>query len=246
MYIYADNAGTTKMSPVAIDAMTKCMNEVFGNPSSLHSTGQRAAEVLQKAREDVAEALGADFNEIYFTSGGSEADNQAIRSAALFGPGGPKIDKISKEGNPHAYEFPRTKITNSIYDFSFSGLKSAVLNQLNLSKMKGEEINPADVAASFQKSVVDTLVSRAMIALEETGMKKFAIAGGVASNTAIRAAFKEECEKRGVEFYHPSPILCTDNAVMIGSAAYYEYKNGITHSWDLNAIPNLKLGERYE
>ena len=79
MYIYADNAGTTKMSPVTIDAMTKCMNEVFGNPSSLHSTGQRAAEVLQKAREDVAEALGADFNEIYFTSGGSEADNQAIR-----------------------------------------------------------------------------------------------------------------------------------------------------------------------
>ena len=114
-----------------------------------------------------------------------------------------------------AYEFPRTKITNSIYDFSFSGLKSAVLNQLNLSKMKGEEINPADVAASFQKSVVDTLVSRAMIALEETGMKKFAIAGGVASNTAIRAAFKEECEKRGVEFYHPSPILCTDNAVIM-------------------------------
>ena len=175
-----------------------------------------------------------------------EAFDKVARAIGLGYPGGPKIDKISKEGNPHAYEFPRTKITNSIYDFSFSGLKSAVLNQLNLSKMKGEEINPADVAASFQKSVVDTLVSRAMIALEETGMKKFAIAGGVASNTAIRAAFKEECEKRGVEFYHPSPILCTDNAVMIGSAAYYEYKNGITHGWDLNAIPNLKLGERYE
>ena len=176
----------------------------------------------------------------------SKAFDKVARAIGLGYPGGPKIDKISKEGNPHAYEFPRTKITNSIYDFSFSGLKSAVLNQLNLSKMKGEEINPADVAASFQKSVVDTLVSRAMIAIEETGMKKFAIAGGVASNTAIRAAFKEECKKRGVEFYHPSPILCTDNAVMIGSAAYYEYKNGITHSWDLNAIPNLKLGERYE
>ena len=175
-----------------------------------------------------------------------EAFDKVARAIGLGYPGGPKIDKISKEGNPHAYEFPRTKITNSIYDFSFSGLKSAVLNQLNLSKMKGEEINPADVAASFQKSVVDTLVSRSMIALEETGMKKFAIAGGVASNTAIRAAFKEECKKRGVEFYHPSPILCTDNAVMIGSAAYYEYKNGITHGWDLNAIPNLKLGERYE
>ena len=187
-------------------------------------------KILGKTRDDAA----------------GEAFDKVARAIGLGYPGGPKIDKISKEGNPHAYEFPRTKIANSIYDFSFSGLKSAVLNQLNLSKMKGEEINPADVAASFQKSVVDTLVSRAMIALEETGMKKFAIAGGVASNTAIRAAFKEECEKRGVEFYHPSPILCTDNAVMIGSAAYYEYKNGITHSWDLNAIPNLKLGERYE
>ncbi len=129
---------------------------------------------------------------------------------------------------------------------ALAGLNRQYLTSLICQKMKGEEINPADVAASFQKSVVDTLVSRAMIALEETGMKKFAIAGGVASNTAIRAAFKEECKKRGVEFYHPSPILCTDNAVMIGSAAYYEYKNGITHGWDLNAIPNLKLGERYE
>ena len=102
MYIYADNAGTTKMSPVAIDAMTKCMNEVFGNPSSPHSTGQRAAEVLQKAREDVAEALGADFNEIYFTSGGSEADNQAIRSAALFGAKKGKKHLISTKIEHHA------------------------------------------------------------------------------------------------------------------------------------------------
>ena len=102
MYIYADNAGTTKMSPVAIDAMTKCMNEVFGNPSSLHSTGQRAAEVLQKAREDVAEALGADFNEIYFTSGGSEADNQAIRSAAYIGARKGKKHIISSKFEHHA------------------------------------------------------------------------------------------------------------------------------------------------
>ena len=112
--------------------------------------------------------------------------------------------------------------------------------------MKGEEVNPADVAASFQAAVVDTLLNRAMLAMEETGMNKLAIAGGVASNTAIRAAFEEECKKRGIEFYHPSPILCTDNAVMIGSAAYYEYINGTRHGWDLNAIPNLKLGERYE
>ena len=185
-------------------------------------------KILGKTRDDAA----------------GEAFDKVARAIGLGYPGGPKIDKISKDGNPHAYEFPRAKITDSVYDFSFSGLKSAVLNQLNLSKMKGEEINPADVAASFQNCVVDTLVTRAMHALEETGMKKFAIAGGVASNTAIRKAFKEECEKRNVEFYHPSPILCTDNAVMIGSAAYYEYINGVRSGWDLNAIPNLKLGER--
>ena len=124
MYIYADNAGTTKMSPVAIDAMTKCMNEVFGNPSSLHSTGQRAAEVLQKAREDVAEALGADFNEIYFTSGGSEADNQAIHSAALFG---------AKKGKKHLIS---TKIEHH-----------AVLHTLKKLEKEGFEVTLLDVGA---------------------------------------------------------------------------------------------------
>lgn len=173
-----------------------------------------------------------------------EAFDKVARAIGLGYPGGPKIDKISKEGNPHAYEFPRAKITDSVYDFSFSGLKSAVLNQLNVSEMKGETINPADVAASFQNCVVDTLLTRTMHALEETGMKKLAIAGGVASNSAIREAFTKECKARNIEFYHPSPILCTDNAVMIGSAAYYEYINGVRDGWDLNAIPNLKLGER--
>ena len=151
---------------------------------------------------------------------------------------------MAREGNPHAFEFPRAKITDSVYDFSFSGLKSAVLNQINGAKMRGEEVNQADIAASFQQSVVESLLTRAMHAIEETGMKKLAIAGGVASNTAIRKAFESECKKREIEFYRPSPILCTDNAVMIGSAAYYEYMNGVRHGWDLNAIPNLKLGER--
>ena len=173
-----------------------------------------------------------------------EAFDKVARAIGLGYPGGPKIEALAKEGDKNAIAFPRAKVNDSKMDFSFSGLKSAVLNQLNLSKMKGEEINSADVAASFQNCVVDTLVTRAMHALKETGMKKFAIAGGVASNTAIRKAFKEECEKRNVEFYHPSPILCTDNAVMIGSAAYYEYINGVRDGWDLNAIPNLKLGER--
>lgn len=110
--------------------------------------------------------------------------------------------------------------------------------------MKGEKVNAADIAASFQKSVVDSLVTRAMIAVEETGMKKLAIAGGVASNTAVRKAFLEECGKKNIKFYSPSPILCTDNAAMIGSAAYYEYIKGNTSDYNLNAIPNLKLGER--
>ena len=130
------------------------------------------------------------------------------------------------------------------YDFSFSGVKSAVLNYLNGAQMKGETVNEADIAASFQKAVTDVLVEHAMMAVKDFGMKKFAIAGGVASNSTLRGAMKEACEKNGIEFYHPSPIFCTDNAAMIGVAAYYEYMAGVRHGWDLNAVPNLKLGER--
>ena len=155
-----------------------------------------------------------------------------------------QIDKLSKEGNPDAIAFPRAKVAENEYDFSFSGLKSAVLNYLNGCQMKGEEYNQADVAASFQKAVVDVLVEHSLHAVETYGLKKFAIAGGVASNSSLRKAFEEECEKRQIEFYHPSPVYCTDNAAMIGVAAYYEYIKGTRHGWDLNAVPNLKLGER--
>ena len=185
-------------------------------------------EILGKSRDDAA----------------GEAFDKVARAIGLGYPGGPKIDKAAKEGNENAYEFPKAKIVDNPYDFSFSGVKSAVLNELNAKKMKGEEIVTEDVAASFQKSVVETLVERAMLAVKETGMNKIALAGGVASNTALRKLFKEECEKRGIDFYYPSPELCTDNAVMIGSAAYFEYKNGTRHGWDLNAIPNLKLGDK--
>ena len=173
-----------------------------------------------------------------------EAFDKVARAIGLGYPGGPKIDKVSKEGNPNAIAFPRAKVADSAYDFSFSGLKSAVLNYLNGCKMKNIPIVQADVAASFQKAVVDVLVEHAMHAVEEYGFKKFAIAGGVASNSALRSAMEEACKKRGVAFYHPSPILCTDNAAMIGAAAYYEYINGTRSGWDLNAVPNLKLGER--
>jgi len=173
-----------------------------------------------------------------------EAFDKVARAIGLGYPGGPKVDKAAKEGDPLAIEFPHGKVRGSEYDFSFSGLKSAVLNFLNEKRMKGEEISVNDVAASFQKSVVDVLVEHSMHAVNEFGFKKFAIAGGVASNSALRAAMEEACRRRHVEFYRPSPILCTDNAAMIGAAAYYDYMKGIRSDWSLNAVPNLKLGER--
>ena len=173
-----------------------------------------------------------------------EAFDKVARAIGLGYPGGPKIDKLAKEGDPNAIKFPRAKVEGSPFDFSFSGLKSAVLNHINMCQMKGLDINEADIAASFQSSVVDALLDRAMLACKEYGMNKLAIAGGVASNSAIRKAFEEKCEKENIEFYHPSPIFCTDNAAMIGVAAYYEYIKGTRHGWDLNAVPNLKLGER--
>ena len=185
-------------------------------------------EVLGRTRDDAA----------------GEAFDKVARAIGLGYPGGPKIDAISDEGDPAAIGFPRAKVGDSLYDFSFSGLKSAVLNYLNSCRMSGTEINRADVAASFQKSVVDVLVDNAMTALEEGGEKTFALAGGVASNRHLRAAFEEACAARGIAFYRPEPVYCTDNAAMIGAAAYYEYIKGVRHGLDLNAVPNLKLGER--
>ncbi len=175
-----------------------------------------------------------------------EAFDKVARAIGLGYPGGPKIDKVSKEGNPEAIAFPRAHMGEDSYDFSFSGVKSAVLNYINGCRMKGEEYDQSDVAASFQKAVTDVLVANAMHAVREYKADKFAIAGGVASNSALREAMKSACEERGVKLYYPSPVYCTDNAAMIGVAAYYEYLAGTRHGWDLNAVPNLKLGERYE
>ncbi|MBR3039728.1 MAG: tRNA (adenosine(37)-N6)-threonylcarbamoyltransferase complex transferase subunit TsaD [Lachnospiraceae bacterium] len=185
------------------------------------------------------EILGRTFDDA-----AGEAFDKVARAIGLGYPGGPKVDKISLEGNPEAIHFPRAKVGEGGYDFSFSGLKSAVLNYLNSCEMKGEEINRADVAASFQQAVIDVLVGNSMDAVEKYGAKKFAIAGGVASNKHLRAAFEEACKKRNVEFFLPPPILCTDNAAMIGCAGYYEYIKGVRDGLDLNAIPNLRLGER--
>ena len=138
----------------------------------------------------------------------------------------------------------RANVEGCPYDFSFSGLKSAVLNYLNHAEMKGEEINRADVAASFQVAVVDVLVDKTLQAAKEYGIDKIALAGGVASNSALRNGMELACKKEGKTLFYPSPIFCTDNAAMIGVAAYYEYKNGVRHGLDLNAVPGLKIGQR--
>ena len=167
-----------------------------------------------------------------------EAFDKVARAIGLGYPGGPKIDKLAKEGNPHAIEFPRAKIEGCEYDFSFSGVKSAVLNYLNGCEMKGIEVNRADVA------VVDVLVGKAVSAAGKLGEKRIAVAGGVASNSALRAAMKQACDEAGIALCYPSPIFCTDNAAMIASQGYYEYMAGTRHDLDLNAIPNLKIGQR--
>ena len=173
-----------------------------------------------------------------------EAFDKVARAIGLGYPGGPKIEREAREGNPDAIAFPRAHVNDSVYDFSFSGLKSAVLNYLNQMQMRGEAVNRADVAASFQKAVVGALVDHAEMAMEEFHLKKMAIAGGVASNGAFREAMQAACDRHGVKFYRPSPILCTDNAAMIGAAAYYDFARGAVSGWDLNAVPGLKLGER--
>lgn len=185
-------------------------------------------EIIGRTRDDAA----------------GEAFDKVARAIGLGYPGGPKIEKKAKEGNDKAIVFPKAKVAENPYDFSFSGLKSAVLNYINGCKMKRQEINEADIAASFQKAVIDVLVEHAVHAAKEYRIDKFAIAGGVASNQTLREAMEKACKERGIQFYHPSPIFCTDNAAMIGSVAYYEYLQGRRDGWDLNAVPNLKLGER--
>jgi len=185
-------------------------------------------EIIGRTRDDAA----------------GEAFDKVARAIGLGYPGGPKIDKLSKEGNPDAIQFPRARVNESEYDFSFSGLKSAVLNYLNGCQMKGMAVNRADVAASFQKAVIDVLVEHSIHAVKEFGYDKFAIAGGVASNSSLRKAFEVRCKQEGIVFYHPSPIYCTDNAAMIGAAGYYEFIRGARSGYDLNAVPGLKLGAR--
>lgn len=198
-----------------------------GHTFIVHVKGYREFEVIGQTRDDAA----------------GEAYDKVARALGLGYPGGPKIDKLAKEGNEKAIEFPRAKFHDDTLDFSFSGVKSAVLNYLNKAKMRGEEVNKADVAASFQKAIVDVLKTNVFLTCERRKVNKIAIAGGVASNSCLRETLIKEGEKRGIEILFPAPILCTDNAAMIGSAAYFKFEAGFTEDIDINAKPNLKLVE---
>ncbi|AWZ49274.1 tRNA (adenosine(37)-N6)-threonylcarbamoyltransferase complex transferase subunit TsaD [Clostridiaceae bacterium 14S0207] len=205
-----------------------CLVVSGGHTFIVHMKDYGEFEVLGQTRDDAA----------------GEAFDKVARAIGLGYPGGPKIDKLSKEGDPYAIEFPKAKFNEETLDFSFSGLKSSVLNYINKKSMKNEEINRADLAASFQRAAVEVLVQNAMKACKKKKVDKIVIAGGVACNSCLRDTLDKEGQKNNIKILYPAPILCTDNAAMIGSAAYFEHMKGRVTSLNINAVPNLKLGER--
>ncbi|MCT4542527.1 MAG: tRNA (adenosine(37)-N6)-threonylcarbamoyltransferase complex transferase subunit TsaD [Vallitalea sp.] len=185
-------------------------------------------EILGRTRDD---AVGEAFDKV-------------ARAIGLGYPGGPKIDRISKDGDEESIDFPRAYLEEGCYDFSFSGVKSAVLNYINQCNMKEQDINVENIAASFQNAVVEVIVNKTIKATKDFGINKVALAGGVAANSKLREEMKKACHKEGILLTYPSPVYCTDNAAMIGVAAYHEFVKGVRHNMDLNAIPNLQLGNR--
>ena len=196
-----------------------------GHTFIVHVKDYGVYEVIGQTRDDAA----------------GEAYDKVARALGLGYPGGPKIDKLAREGHPDAIAFPKANFHDKSLDFSFSGVKSAVLNYLNKAKMQNVEVNKADVAASFQKAVIEVLKDNVMETCKSRNVKKIAIAGGVASNSALRETIMNAASKKGIEVLFPAPVLCTDNAAMIGSAAYFNLVNGKISDLNLNAKPNLKL-----
>lgn len=182
-------------------------------------------EILGRTRDDAA----------------GEAFDKIARVLGLGYPGGPKIEALAKEGNPEAITFPQVEFKDNCYDFSFSGVKTAVINYIHKIEQKGGEYNKADVAASFQYAVTHALCRHAIDAAKANSADKIVLAGGVSANTALRETFKCAAEENNMKFYCPPPVLCTDNAAMIGCAGYYKYLKGEFAGSNLNAVANLKL-----
>ena len=170
-----------------------------------------------------------------------ECYDKVARAVGLGYPGGPKVDKAAADGDPFAIAFPRGEVKDRPYDFTFSGLKSAVLNYINKAHMTGEEINVPDLCASFQRTACEALVSRTILCAKEYGINKIAMAGGVSANRGLRSAMKAACDENGFTCYYPEPVFCTDNAAMIGAAGYYDFINGKTSDISLNADPSLRI-----
>ena len=170
-----------------------------------------------------------------------EAYDKVARVIGLGYPGGPKVDRIAKEGDPHAVEFKRVYLEKDSLDFSFSGTKTGVINYLHSAQQRGETVKPADIAASFQQAVIEVIVSKSMTALQRTGYEGLAVCGGVACNSALRASMAEALAKRGKKLWIPSPILCTDNGAMVAAAAYYKARQGLYASGRLDVFPGLNI-----
>lgn len=203
-----------------------CLVASGGHSHIIHVAGYNRFEIMGQTRDDAA----------------GEAFDKIARALGLGYPGGPLIDAEASKGNSNAIDFPRVHFKDGSLDFSFSGIKTAVLNYLNRMAQKNQEFDLADVCASFQQAVVDVLVANTMEAAAQKGVKRVALAGGVAANSKLRGDIRIAAADAGMEMFFPRPLLCTDNAAMIAAAAYYQYKQGCVSELSLNAVPNLKIG----
>ena len=196
-----------------------------GHTALIHVVGYNHFLLMGQTRDDAA----------------GEAFDKIARVMGLPYPGGPEIDRLAAKGDENAVDFPRALREKGNYEFSFSGLKSAVLNYLNEMQMKRIAVNKADVAASFQKAVIEVLVQKSLEALSETKLDTLVLAGGVAANSALEHRLREASAEHGIRFYYPNKILCTDNAAMIACRGYYQSRAGLFSDLRLNAVPGLSL-----
>src|SRR5690554_302449 len=221
-HIYANFLDREELRPPFV-----CLTVSGGHTDLLLIPELGRYEILGRTRDDAA----------------GEAFDKIARVLGLPYPGGPQIQKLAENGDPYAVEFPRGLNEAGNFDFSFSGLKTAALNQLNHAQQKGEEINLPDFAASFQWAIIDVLTTKLLAAAEKFQVQQVVLSGGVAANTAFRRHVETRAAEKGLEVWYPPTHLCTDNAAMIGSAGYFRFLAGHRSGYDLNALPNLKLGD---